>query len=174
LADTVRIPIDLRNPGITGDGGNAFFNVIALTVATPDFDLGHWEFIKDVDGSVYGLVSIPPTIGGTPAAKIILTLAANATTGVTSIDVETRPVASDAQILDIALDSTIAIQDITMPTTAFHTKEASFTVPTSGNDHPVVAKDVFLIRILHNGVKAADTLAVNTLMVRAELEIDLS
>lgn len=174
MGDTVRIPIDLKNPSITDNAGNAFFNVTALTAATPDFDLGHWEFVKDVEGAIFGSVPVPKIIGATPAAKIILILAANATTGVTSMDVEARPIDNDDESLDQALDSTIAIQDVTMPTTAYKTKEVSFTLPTSGNGFPVVAEDILLVRIKHDGDKTEDTLAVNTLLKDAFLEIDLS
>lgn len=174
MGDTTRIPIDLRSPAISQSQGNSFWNVNPLTTPTPDFDLGVWEFVKDVDGDIYGIVVIPNTIGATPAAKIILTLMANATTGVASFDVEARPIANDAESMDQALDSTIAIQDISMPATAYMTKEASFTLPTTGNGFPVVAKDILLVRIKHNGTKTEDTLAVNTLLVKAELEIDLS
>jgi len=174
MADTTRIPIDLRMPDITGNAGNSFFNHTALTAATPDFDLGAWEYVKDVDGAVFGLVNIPNTIGATPAAKIILTLTANATTGISTFRVDARPIANDAESLDQALDTTVANQDITMPSTAYDTKEVSFTLPTSGNGFPVVAKDRLLIRIEHEGADGDDTIAVNTLMVSAELEIDLS
>lgn len=174
MADTTRFPIDLTTPGVATNAGNSFFNVTSLAAATPDFELGHWEFIVNVDGHVNGYVTIPNTIGATPAAKIILTVAANATTGVSSLRVDARPIANDAESLDQALDTTVATQDVTMPTTAYHTKEVSFTLPTTGNGFPVAAKDVLLVRIEHAGADANDTLAAPTLLVRAELEIDLS
>lgn len=173
MATTTRFPIDLSLPGSV-NAGNSFFADQVLTAPTPDFDLGHWEFSKDVVGDVFGQISIPNTIGATPAAKIILTIAANAITGATSLRVDARPIANDAESLDQALDTTIATQDITVPGTAYHTKEVSFTLPTTGNGFPVAAKDILLIRITHSGTDANDTLAVNTLLIRAELEIDLS
>lgn len=174
MGDTTRFPIDIRSPDLTGNPGNSFFTNTPLTAATPDFDLGHWEFVKDVDGAVFGLVRIPNVIGATPAAKIILTLAANATTGVSTMRVDARPIANDAESLDQALDTTVANQDVSMPATAYNTKEVSFTLPTSGNGFPVAAKDLLLVRIEHEGADADDTLAVNTLLIDAQLEIDLS
>ena len=174
MGDTTRIPIDLRSPAISGNQGNSFYNVQALTTPTPDFDLGVYEFVKDVDGGWYGIVNIPNTIGGTPAGKIILIIMANATSGVTTLRVDARPIANDAESFDQALDTTIANQDITVPATAFMSKEVSFTLPTSGNGFPVVAKDQLLVRIEHEGADGDDTLAVNTLLVSAYLEIDLS
>lgn len=173
MGNTTRLPIDLKTPAISQSAGNSYWNVIALTTPTPDFDMGVYEFLEDVDGGWFGEVDIPNTIGATPAAKIILQVMANATSGVASIDVETRPRA-DGETLDVALDSTMAIQDVTMPTTAYELKEVTFTLPTSGNDHPVVAKDKLLVRIKHNGTKTEDTLAVPLLLVKAFLEIDLS
>lgn len=174
MGNTTRFPIDLRTPGLTGNPGGSFWSPIALTAATPDFDLGVWQFVKDVAGGIFGLVNIPNTIGGTPAAKIILTIAANATTGVSRLKIDARPIANDAESVDQALDTTVAEQDITMPATAYLTKEVSFTLPTSGNGFPVVAKDRLLVRIFHDGTHTNDTLAVNTLLISAELEIDLS
>ncbi len=174
MADTTRIPIDLRSPAISHLQGNSFYNVHALTTATPDFDLGVYEFLKDVDGDWFGVVNIPNTIGATPAAKIILIILANATSGATTLRVDLRTVANDGQTVDVAMDTTVANQDITVPGTAFMTKEVSFTVPTSGNDFPIVAKDQLMVRIEHEGADGDDTLAVNTLLLEAYLEIDLS
>lgn len=174
MADTTRRSIDIRLPGITGNPGNSTFGHNPLTAATPDFDLGCFEFIKDVEGDVFGVVAIPYTIGATPAAKIILTLAANATTGTTRMGVQSRVIANDAESLNQALDTTVASQDVAMPATAFMNKEVSFTLPTSGNGFPVTAKYLLLVRIIHEGDHANDTLAVNTLLIDAQLEIDLS
>ena len=172
MASTVRIPLDLRMPGSV-NAGNSFWTDVVLTAATPDLDMGHWEFVKDVVGDVFGLVTIPNTIGATPAAKIILSIAANATTGATSLFVQGLCVA-DGQTYDAALDTAITTQDITVPATAYFRKEVSFTLATSGGSFPVVAKDEMLIRIVHSGTDANDTLAVNTLLIAAYLEIDLA
>ena len=174
MATTTRFPIDLRVPGVTGNPGNAFWLPIVLTAATPGFDLGCWQFLLDVEGDIFGIINIPNTIGGTPAGKIILTIAANATTGASRLSVDARPIANDAESLDQVLDTTVAAQDITLPATAYMTKEVSFTLPTSGNGFPVVAKDRLLIRLVHEGAHANDTLAVNTLLISAELEVDLT
>lgn len=174
MGDTTRIPIDLRMPDITGNPGNVSFNHSALAAATPDFDLGHWEFVENVDGAVFGTVNIPNTIGATPAAKIVIFVCSNDTGGtVTTFRVDARPIA-DAEVIDQALDTTVTNQDLTLSATAYTLKEASFTLPTSGNDFPVVAKDQLLVRIEHEGADGDDTLASPTILFSAFLEIDLS
>jgi len=164
LGNPTRFYLQPSSPAISHDGGNAYWNINALSTPAPDFDFGAWEFVKDVDGYLNFYFDLPKVINNTtPNAKIILRLLANATTGVSSFDVETRPRA-EGETLDVALDSTMAIQDVPMPTTAFVEKEVTFTLPTSGNDHPVQSLDTLLCMIKHNGTKGEDTIAVNTLM----------
>lgn len=51
---TIKIPIDIRTAEIAPV--NAYWEVMSLSNG---FDLGYWKCTKDVDGKVYGLVSIP-------------------------------------------------------------------------------------------------------------------
>jgi len=170
MADTTRIPIDFRSPAVSHDAGNSFFNVTSLTTATPDFDLGHFEMIHtgDVDSYIYGIVNIPVSIGGTPAAKVILRLAANATTG----DVRTR-VASLAVANGEGLDQALTAEtEVTtsMPGTAFEIEEISVTLTNAPS-----ANDTILVEFRREASDTGnDTLAANLLMVEAYLEIDLS
>jgi hypothetical protein len=161
---TQRFPIQLKNPQVSSLAGNSFWTTTALTA----YDLGHWEFLKDVDGIVTGSVNIPNSLCSTPAAKIILQVLANATTGVTSLDVSTAAIA-DGESMNPASLTAETIQDVTVPGTAYLRKEVSFTLTNTP-----VAADTLIVEILHDGDKAADTLAVNTLLESAQLEICVS
>ena len=175
MANPIRIPF-ARNlsPQQTANQGNVFPTISSLTAALPDFDLPHWQFLKDTTGSLFGYVSLPKTIGAIPAAKIVLIIFSLATTGVTRMRVQARPISSDAESLDKVLDTTIAAQDITVPATVNTTKEVTFTLPTTGNGFPVAAKDTLLVRIQHDGLDVNDTLAVDTKLLEAYLEVDTS
>lgn len=167
MADTTRIPIDFTNPGVTANPGNTWFAPVAMTAATPDFDLGMWHMLEDAEGRIYGMVTIPNTIGGTPAAKIILVIAANATTGATRLQVSTLPVAN-GEGLNQALTAETA-ETVTVENVAYETKEVTATLTNAPT-----AEDILLVEVFHDGDLAGDTLAVPTLIVRGYLEIDLS
>jgi len=165
LADqTIRVPIDLRNPIASSLAGNSFFNVTGLTA----LDLAHWEFVKDVEGKIYGVVGVPTPLAATPNAKIILQLAANATTGVSTMQVSSKAVADAESFNPGSLDSETA-EDVTMPSTAYDRKEVSISLTNAPE-----ADDILLVEIFHDGDAANDTLAVNTLLVAAYLEIDVT
>ena len=160
---TVRIPIDLRNPRLTSLAGNSFFTVFGFT----NHDFGHWEFVKDVDGKIYGIVGIPPNVSGTPNAKCILVIAANATVGVWRNIVNYKTVAPGETV---QLTYTAgASQDITVPGTAYLTKEITHTLPTGS----FIGGNLIFIEIFHEGAHANDTLAPNAFLVEAYLEIDV-
>ena len=172
MADTTRFPIDFRSPAVSHDAGNSFYNVISLTTATPDFDLGVWEMIHtgDVDSYIYGLVSVPVTIGATPAAKIILRVMANATTGNIRTRVATLA-AADAESLDQALTAEAEVTT-TMPGTAFEIEEISVPLTIAGDPS---ANDTIQVEFRREASDTVnDTLAANLLVVEAYLEIDLS
>lgn len=169
MADPTKIQIVLTH----SDGGNAVWDSETLASATPDFVLGVWRMVKDVESSVFGYVRLPKSIGATPAAKIRLLLAANATTGDTRLAVEARPIAAGESV-DQAMDTTVSAQDVDMAGTAYDLVEPTFTMPTTGNGFPVAADDLLLVRIFHDGDHANDTLAVDTLLVGAYLEVDLT
>jgi hypothetical protein len=167
MAVTVRLPIDLRNPRVSSLAGNAFFTVTGLTAV----DLGFWNFVKDVDGKVYGVVVVPKNLNATPAAKIVLSIAANATTGVTRLQVSTKAVA-DAESLNPSALTAETAQDITVPGTARLRKDVTF--PASGNlTETLAADDLLLVEIFHVGSHANDTLAQPTELYAAFLQCDL-
>ena len=164
--ETRRIPVQIRSPQQASNAGNAFFNVQALT----NQDFGCYEFVKDVVGNVFGVVSVPPEADASPNAKIILIIAANATSGVTSLNVSTKCVAHDAESINVSFTDDTE-QDITVPGTAYLTKKVTFSAGDLTNAAP---NDIIFVKIQHHGTAANDTLAVNTLLVEAYLEVDVT
>jgi hypothetical protein len=156
---TVIKDIDLRMPDNTGD---AFWLPLALTA----HDMGAWQFLENVDSSVYGFVTVPENLAGTPNASIELQLAANATTGVTSMNVLYSAIA-DGESFNPGSLTSVGIVDVSVPATAYLRKQQTFALTG------LVAEDMVIIEILHNGLKAEDTLAVPTLLVGAYLSIDV-
>lgn len=166
MSTTVRIPIDLRAPGVTINAGNAFWTVVGLTA----HDMGRWEFLNDVDGSVFGIAHVPKNMAAVPNPKIILILAANNALGeITSMDVLTAAVAPDAESINPASLVSVGVVDITMPSTINNTKEQSYTIAADP-----VADDLLIVEIFHDGNTGNDTLAVNTILVEAYLEIEVT
>lgn len=153
---TGKVAIDLRNPRVTSLAGNSFFTVAGLTA----WDFGHWEFVKDVDGKVYGAVRCT----GMTSAVIRLAIVANATSGVTRLSVGHKAIA-DGDSANPATLPAITAQDITVPATAYLRKDVVFTVTET-----LTGKDVLLVECFHEGAHANDTLAVNTLLLGAWLD----
>lgn len=163
---TVRVPINLTNPRVTSLAGNAWFGVAGLT----NWDAGVWNLKRDVEGRVYGIVYVPANVAGTPAAGIILDVAANATSGVTRLNVATFK-AADGASLNGAFTAETA-QDITVPATAYNRKTVTF--PATGNiATAVAANDLLVVQITHDGAHANDTLAAETLLFGALLRVDV-
>lgn len=151
------IAVDLRNPQVGANVGNCFPTVTALTA----WEELHWEFVKDVAGKLYGIVKVPAS--GTTAAKIVLSILANATSGVTRLNVKWAGVA-DAASLNPASLTAITSQDITVPGTARLRKDVTFTLASQP-----AANDILIVEIEHEGAHANDTLAVNTELLGAWL-----
>ena len=163
----VRLPIDLRNPRVATLAGNSFFTVAGLTAG----DFGYWQFVKDVEGRIYGVVAIPKNVAATPNAKVVLVTSANATTGVTRLQVSTKAIADGASLNPASLTAEPA-QDITVPSTARLRKDVTF--PSTGSLTGTVAADgLLLVEITHLGAHVNDTLAVNTELWVAYLQIEV-
>lgn len=159
MPGAIAVPVALTNPQAAANQGNSFYTVLGLT----DWDAGHWEFVKDVDGKIYGLVRVPPSYmsGGV----LRLAIAANATTGVTRLIVGTKAVA-DGESLNPATLTGETAQDITVPGTAYLRKDVTFTLTET-----LAVSDVLIVEVFHEGSHANDTLAVNTLLLGAWLEV---
>lgn len=152
------VPVDLHTPRTSSLAGNSFFTVLAQT----DYDMGHWEFVKDVEGKLYGSCRVPA--GYVSGGTLKLAVAANATTGVTRLQVGTKAVA-DGETLNPTLTDETA-QDITVPGTAYLQKVVSFTLTET-----LAAGDLLIVEVFHDGDHANDTLNVNTILTDAWLEV---
>ena len=158
VAGSKSYPVQLLNPRTTSLSGNSFFSVLGLT----DWDVGHWEFLKDVEGKIYGVVRVPATyISG---GVIRLAIAANATSGVTRLQIGTKAVADGESLNPTLTDETA--QDITVPGTAYLRKDVTFTLTET-----LAANDLLIVEIFHDGDHTNDTLAVNTLLFAAWLDV---
>ena len=160
---TQRFPIHLHTARSSTLAGNSFWTVLAQT----NYDMGHWSFVKDVDGKVYGHVLVPSHVAGTPTAKIVLSIAANATTGVTRLQVSTKDPA-DGETVNVSFTAETA-QDITVPGTAYLRKDVTFTLTNAP-----AANDLLVVEVRHEGNHANDTLNANTLLLAAYLEINVA
>jgi len=156
-----RIPIALTTPRSTTLAGNAFWTSIGLTA----YDWGHWEFVKDVEGVIYGQVMIPPSIVPAATAKIVYSIAANAASGVTRMNCSTKAIADAASFNPATLDDIVA-QDVTVPATAYTRKDLTFNLAS-----PPASGSLLVVKIGHEGTHTNDTLAVNTLLLGAYLEL---
>lgn len=148
---TIQVPISLTTTDATG-------NAYAAQVAPTNIREVVPAFTKDVVGDWWGIVRVPQNFVST--AKVIASIAANATTGVTTMGLASKNFA-DAATYDTALTSE-ADQDITVPATAYKRKDVTFTL----TNQPVAGDDL-IVRIRHNGTAANDTLAVDTLLFLA-------
>ena len=152
------MPIDLHTLRSTSLGGNSGWNAASLT----DYDAGHWSFLKDVEGKIYGHVRIPDDYSS--GGVLRLALAANATTGVTRMQVATKAVADGESLNPGALTDETAV-DVTMPGTAYLRKDVTFTLTETLAD-----ADFLIVEIFHDGDHANDTLNADTLLFGAWLE----
>lgn len=163
MATTIRVPLNLSNPQVASNAGNSFFSVLGLT----NYDAGHWEFLKDVDGKAFGYCAVPHNLAGTPNASIRLVTAYNATSGVSRWSVSTKDPA-DGETVNVSFTAETA-QDITVPGTAYLRKDVSFTLT-----NPPAADDLLVVQIFHEGAHANDTVAVNSLLLAAFLQCDVN
>jgi hypothetical protein len=110
---------------------------------------------------LYGQVAVPDNY--TSGGVIRLLVAANATSGVTRLQVGTKAVADGESLNPTLTDETA--QDITVPGTAYLRKDVTFTLTETLAD-----KDLLLVEVFHDGDHANDTLNANTLLFGAWLE----
>lgn len=157
---TRRVPVSLHTPASATSAGNSFWSVLAMT----DYDLGHWEFVKDVGGKIFGHVLIPEGLAAT-GGSLVLHIAANATTGVTRLSVSTKAVA-DAESMQPSSLTTETSQDITVPGTAYLRKDVTFALTEA-----LAEGGLLIVEVYHEGAHANDTLAQNTLLLGATLHV---
>jgi hypothetical protein len=140
---------------MAANAGNVFPQVTALTA----WEEWHWEFIKDVDGKLFGIVKMPST--APTAAKIILSTIYNATTGVSRWSVSWASFADGISANPGSLTA-ITSQDITVPGTARLRKDITFTLGSQPG-----ANEILIVQIFHEGAHANDTVAVNSELLGA-------
>jgi hypothetical protein len=145
---TIQVPITPRMPDSSGNGYPLFYN------ANPHRHLV-WAFLQDVAGYWYGTFRVPQNYVDTP--QIVLSIGANATTGVSRLAVSTY-CSAEGESYD-GTYTTETAQDITVPATAYLRDDVTFSLTSS----PAVGDDV-QFRIDHEGAHANDTLAVPTLL----------
>jgi hypothetical protein len=161
---TAGFPIDLRNAQQNANAGNAVPEITAFTA----YEGMYWKLAKDVVGHVYGYVWVPENLAGSPAAKIQLDIMANATSGVTRLQVSWKG-AGDNVTMDPATLTAETAQDITVPSTAYNRKKVTFALATQPTAGQILMVDVF-----HDGAHANDTLNADTLLIGARLVCDVT
>ena len=164
MATTIYIPIDIRNPQVASNPGNSFFNVINLSNVG---DVGVWDFVKSVQGNVFGFARLPPALNINPNARIILTFMANATTGITVVQVATKTINTSTSFNTALVSETK--QNKTVPGTAYQRFDVTFNL----TNQPAT-DDEMVVEIMHNGTDGAETLAVDLLLVDAVLAVDIA
>lgn len=147
---TVQVPIPLFAPDSSGNGYPLLYDASPHRFLVP-------AFTKDVAGYWYGHVRVPQDYASTP--QIVLSVAANATTGVTRLAVSTYT-AADGESYG-GTYTTETAQDVTVPATAYLRKDVTFSLTTSGG---LAAGDDLVVRVDHEGAHANDTLAVATIL----------
>lgn len=148
---TVQIPLALQVGDSTGNTFPVLYDASPHRFVVP-------AFLRDVAGYWYGSLRVPQDYVGTP--RIVLSIAANATSGVTRLAVSTYAIA-DAESLDSTYTTETA-QDVTVPGTAYLRKDVTFSLTST-----IAAGDELIFRIDHEGANANDTLAAETLLVAA-------
>ena len=149
MAKQIQIPLSV--PDSSGNGYAALVSTSNIRQVVP-------AFLKDVVGDWWGIIRVPQDYSSSGA--VILAIAANATSGVTTLGLATKPI-SNAVAYDAALTAETD-QDITVPATAYKRDDVTFTLTPT-----LAAGDDLLVRIRHNGTATNDTLAVDTLLFNA-------
>lgn len=155
MAATIQIPIPLFTPDTGGVAYPLLYN------ANPHLHLVP-AYTKDAAGYWYGHVRVPQDYASTP--KIILSIGANATSGVARLAVSSYRTA-DAASYDGSYTTETA-QDITVPATAYLRKDVTFTITTAS----IAAGDDLVVRCDHEGAHANDTLATDLLLFSTVLQ----
>jgi hypothetical protein len=120
-----------------------------------------WEYSDGTTSSVYGTVQVPP---GVTNATLRVSLAANATTGNARITGFVASAADGEQLAPATWDILNSTQTVTMPSTAWLRKDATFSLTG------LTGRDILPIAITRLGSDGADTLAANLAMFGAWLE----
>lgn len=153
----IPVPVQLHTPRTSTLGGNAFWTAKALAT----WDSGHWEFVKDVEGRVYGQALLPWTF---TTATLTLRLTTDGITGVSRMRAKVfdSPAKNPNDPATIWTD--LGAVDVSM--VGYWYIEARYTITPKP---PGFSTLVF--EIIHEGAHANDTLAANTWLVGAWLDL---
>lgn len=150
---TVQVPLDFMVPDSTG---SAYAALIAGTNIRALFP----AFLKDVDSAWWAKVRIPEDYASSPA--VLLRIGANSTAGQVTSWIVSSVARDQSAGWDAAALTAETVQDLTLQTTAYRPTDLTFTLstsPSAGND--------LIVKILHNGTRSQDTLAVDSLLFQA-------
>lgn len=154
-ANVKSFPVKLLNPRVTTLAGNAFFSVVGLTA----WDWGHWEFVRDVEGRIYGIVRLDGVVS---AGNLRLSLAASAA-GVTRMGLKAHWTKDGISVNPASLPTSYTSQDVTMAA-GYVQRDISFAI------NGLATYSLLILEIIHEGTHVNDTLAANTLLLDASFE----
>lgn len=157
-------------PDTVTDPGETFVQAVNFAPVQANV----WQFRSDAtddpDGAIFCHLRVPNNLGATPAAAIVLSLAANNTTAAKDVRLQVSTVAiADTESFDAAFVDETAFT-VLMPTVAYEREEKVQTL----TNQPV-ADDILWIKIFRDGNHADDDLdATNLLLIDVALRIDLT
>ena len=146
MASLIRVPVDLRTPEQTGLAGNTFWTVQSGTAS----QFGFWAFLGNTSGGsgtgiratggiVYGFVQVPPNVDAGSVGKLIVAMAASATSAAPSVwRVATREIQTGATF-DVTSFVNENSQTWTAPTTAWARQDLSFTMTSATTADAILA-----------------------------------
>ena len=146
---TAYVPVPMTVPGSSGSAYPLLYAGTNARYLVPAYAI-------NVDSYWYGHIRVPANYSSTPA--IIISLAANVTTGVATMEVSSAPPA-DGETYNVTYTSETDV-DVSMPGTAYLRKDQSFTL-TSGP----AAGDDLVVRVGHIGTATNDTIAAPVLLM---------
>jgi hypothetical protein len=150
---TVQVPL---TPMCPDSSGNAYATLVAGTNIRALFP----AFAKDVDGSWWFKLRVPQDYSSTP--HVLLRIGANSAAGQVTSFIVGSIVRDTTAGWDASALTDEAVQDLTMAVVAYDPSDLDFALSTT----PAAGKDM-LFRIKHNGARAQDTLAVESLLFQA-------
>lgn len=155
-------PIDLRNPT-----NNAYYLAAAAKATSPNWTLGQWRMVKDVESHIYGAVRAPDSFTSL-AVRLMVSAAGETEEGDVRLQVRTAAV-GDGDTIDGGLTAETA-QTVSLTNAAAGVMK--FVVfPTSGGlGSSPAAGELIVVDVFHDGDDAADTLAADLVLWGAWLE----
>ena len=149
---TGAIPVKIVSPRSRDLQGNSFFANAGFT----NMDLGHWQFVQDVEGRIYGIARLSGSI-----SSVNVRLSVTGDGGVARWAVNYLA-AKDGISMQAALTA-LAAQDISVPA-SFVQKDALFAIAG------LSTFTALYLEIVHDGAHANDTCPGNSILLDASLD----